>query len=192
MTKQAEILSAAQSLFARFGPKKVTTDEIARDAKISKATLYKHYKNKGEIFDEVVRLEAAEMLLAIREAVAQQKTIQAKFRAHLLTKLTKIRELLNFYHVNMESGDDYWSYIADARERFMVQEREIVKEMLVGGNQSGELAVEEVDMVAHMMVGTLKSREIGWATEVLTVSLETYVDMMINIMINGIKKAVKS
>ena len=192
MTKQDEILSAAQSLFARFGPKKVTTDEIARDAKISKATLYKHFKNKGEIFDEVVRMEAAEMFSSIRDAVAQQKTVQAKFRAHLLTKLTKIRKLLNFYHVTMESNDDYWPYIAEARERFMLQEREIVKEMLVEGNKSGEIAVEEVDMVAHMMVGTLQSREIGWATEVLTVSLETYVDMMINIMINGIRKTVNS
>ncbi len=192
MSKQAEILSAAQSLFARFGPKKVTTDEIARDAKVSKATLYKHFRNKSEIFDEVVRLESAEMLSSIREGVSQQKTVQAKFKAHLLTKLTKIRKLLNFYHVTMDSSDDYWPYIAEARERFMIEEREIVKEMLVGGNQSGELAVEEVDMVAHMMVGTLQSREIGWATEALTVSLETYVDMMINIMINGIRKTVKS
>ena len=62
MVTQNSILDAAQSLFAQFGLKKVTTDDIARKAHVSKATIYKFYKNKSEIFDVVVRLEAERLI----------------------------------------------------------------------------------------------------------------------------------
>jgi len=44
------ILSAAKIRFSRFGFQKTTINEICRDCRISKRTLYQQFPNKEELF----------------------------------------------------------------------------------------------------------------------------------------------
>ena len=69
MEKREEILKAAQVLFSQFGLKKVTTDDISNMSSISKATIYKYYHNKKEIYGDVIRLEFEQLMTMIRDAV---------------------------------------------------------------------------------------------------------------------------
>ena len=101
--KKKEIFDAAQSLFAQFGLKKITTDDIAHEARVSKATIYKCYRNKSQIFDEVVETEAEQLLKVIRAAVDEAPTVADKFKAHLFTRMERIGEFINFYRVTRES-----------------------------------------------------------------------------------------
>lgn len=48
--KQCMILNAAFKVFARFGVKKTSIDDIAKAADISRQGVYLHFKNKDEIF----------------------------------------------------------------------------------------------------------------------------------------------
>ncbi|MDO9274351.1 MAG: TetR/AcrR family transcriptional regulator [Lutibacter sp.] len=48
------ILKKAGEIFLKYGFKSVTMDDIANDLGISKKTIYKFYKNKVELVDEVV------------------------------------------------------------------------------------------------------------------------------------------
>ncbi len=45
------ILDRAKNRFDRFGFQKTTMDEISRDCKISKRTLYEHFQDKQNLFD---------------------------------------------------------------------------------------------------------------------------------------------
>ena len=186
--KREEILKAAQRLFAHFGLKKITTDDIAREARVSKATIYKLYKNKAEIFDEVVRVESEQLLSLIQAAVDAETTCVGKFRAHLLTKMSKVRELINFYHVTQEGNNEFWPHIAEARRSFMTAEKALVTGILEQGNKSGELDVTNMELVAHMIVVSLRSQEYEWAIEGLQTPLDRYVDFMLEVMLNGIRK----
>ena len=44
--KRAQIIQTAERLFARFGSKRVTVEEICREADVSKMTFYKYFPNK--------------------------------------------------------------------------------------------------------------------------------------------------
>ena len=55
--KQSDILQAAIAEFAKCGVMGTTMEQIAKSAQVSKRTLYKHYANKDELFDEVVCLQ---------------------------------------------------------------------------------------------------------------------------------------
>ena len=46
MNKKEQIVSAAETLFTRHGSKRVTVEEICRQAHVSKMTFYKHFANK--------------------------------------------------------------------------------------------------------------------------------------------------
>lgn len=51
------ILERARSRFDRFGFQKTTMDEISRDCKISKRTLYEHFQDKQHLFECLIESE---------------------------------------------------------------------------------------------------------------------------------------
>ncbi len=188
MSRETEIVETAQGLFAQFGLKKVTTDDIARAGSVSKATIYRYYKNKAEIFDEVVRTETDQLVFAIRQAVDKESTVRGKFHAHLMTRLSRIQDFINFYRVTQDTWGDYWPHIAHVRQRFLDEEEKIVREILHFGNKGAELEVKKVDLVAHILVVALTSVEYHWALDGQSVTLSRYVDLMLDMMIDGIRK----
>jgi AcrR family transcriptional regulator len=49
-----QIMAAAISLFARYGYKKTTIDDIARELHIAKANIYRHFANKEDLYHQAV------------------------------------------------------------------------------------------------------------------------------------------
>ncbi|MBN2225835.1 MAG: TetR/AcrR family transcriptional regulator [candidate division Zixibacteria bacterium] len=188
MDKQQLILQAARTMFSQYGLKKTTTDDIARDAHVSKATVYKYYRNKAEIFDDVVDMESRQLLEMIRSAIERETDVVGKFRAHLLTKMKRLNELIVVYRVTQKNWGEYWPHVEEARKRLIENEKEIVREILRYGVKSGELSVPNINLTAHIMVMSLKSIEFPWAIDGFNVSLSKYVDTMVNMMIDGLRK----
>ena len=52
--KKNQIIKAAEKRFIRHGLNKTTMDEIARDLRISKASIYHYFKSKEEIYVNVI------------------------------------------------------------------------------------------------------------------------------------------
>jgi len=80
--KRALILNLAKKRFERVGFAKTTVDEIARDASISKRTLYQEFENKEKILEELLMFEA----LSVRKAILNQ-----------ISKITEPAEKLQTY-----------------------------------------------------------------------------------------------
>jgi AcrR family transcriptional regulator len=68
--KSARILKAALDLFVRYGIKRTSIDDIAREAGIAKGTLYLYYPSKDALFAAVAERMCAERLAMAREASA--------------------------------------------------------------------------------------------------------------------------
>src|SRR5216684_3913815 len=62
--KRDRILDAAQSLFVRYGVKRTSIDEVAREAGIAKGTVYLSFKSKAELFAAIADLLCANTLAA--------------------------------------------------------------------------------------------------------------------------------
>jgi TetR/AcrR family fatty acid metabolism transcriptional regulator len=66
--KRNQVLTLAKKRFERFGFSKTTVDEIARDAGISKRTLYQEFESKEKILEELFMFEA----LSVRKVILNQ------------------------------------------------------------------------------------------------------------------------
>ncbi len=186
MSKKSDILNASAVLFAQFSLKKVTMDEIAEKASVSKATIYKYFESKEEVFDQVVKAESEQLWEAVTKAVNEAPSVVDKLRAYILTKITKFHELVNFYRVTRDIWNEYWPYVDLARSEFIAREKELIMEILEEGNRTNELNVDRIDLTAHTIVISLKSMEFSWATETCGMPFEEYVDFLIQLMMNGI------
>lgn len=85
------ILKAAENIFAQKGYGIATVDDIAEEAQFSKATLYRYFKSKSEIFFEIIYKSFEEVHQSTKRI--QQKKMSAE---------EKLRELIyciaSFYH----------------------------------------------------------------------------------------------
>ena len=89
------ILAAAEKVFAKNGFSQSSVDDIAREAQFSKATLYRYYRSKGEIFAAVILESFQEALHGFTRI--QQKDGDAE---------TRLREIIHFtlsYYKKKES-----------------------------------------------------------------------------------------
>lgn len=55
-TKQEEILSGTYEIFKKLGLRSVSMDDIAKELRVSKKTIYLYYKNKAELIADVLKL----------------------------------------------------------------------------------------------------------------------------------------
>jgi len=187
LSRHAEILEAAQGLFGRHGLKKVTTDDIAREAHVSKSTIYKRYGNKHEILQAVVRREMGELMHRITAAVEDEGTVEGKLRAHLLTKIGTVHQLINLHKVTSDSMHEHWEHAQDLREEFRLAESRLIRDILAWGVAEEDLDIPDIDVTARVMAVSLESLEYPWAIADLDLTVTEQVDVMLGIVLNGLR-----
>jgi AcrR family transcriptional regulator len=101
LAKQAAILSSARSLFLRHGIRRVSVEQVCRDARVSKRTFYKRFSNRdalairviGELIEESTsRLEAilsADIAIEkkVREIIAAKSGLAAETSTEFYNEL---------------------------------------------------------------------------------------------------------
>jgi AcrR family transcriptional regulator len=65
-----QIAEAALRLFARYGYKRTSMDDIAREAGVARATLYLHFKGKDDVFRAMLAGLGGQVETRCREALA--------------------------------------------------------------------------------------------------------------------------
>ncbi len=188
MDKRSEILAAAKELIARFGLKKTTADDIAKKARVSKATVYRYFNNKDEIFKEICKLEVDSIWEMVEKAVHRESTIRDKLKAHLTTKIEAVHELVRYYEITPELWNEYLPYIRLVQDRIATWEVTMLAEILKEGNISGELDVDRIDTIAYIMVTSLKALENPWVLGKRSVPLSEYISTMLDALLYGIAK----
>ncbi len=85
--KKIQIIRAAAKRFDRHGLNKTTLDEIARDLRIGKATIYHYFTSKDELFFQVLEWEGGLLLEDLKNILSnQQITISEKLDLYFLSK----------------------------------------------------------------------------------------------------------
>ncbi len=78
------ILIQAQGLFQQFGLEKTTMDEIASACGKAKSTLYHYFKDKDQVFNEVVRMGLLRLRQQVKARVEEHKRMRDKVKTYFL------------------------------------------------------------------------------------------------------------
>ncbi len=73
--REVEIIDAAVTLFLRYGVKRTGMSDIAREAGISRQTLYNAFANKDEVLRATIRLFTRRALAQIDERLGASETL---------------------------------------------------------------------------------------------------------------------
>lgn len=106
--KYKAILDTSRELFWKYGFRRVTIDEICREAKTSKMTFYRFFPNKLEVARSVFDMVAEEGLTKFRKILKEESSPSDKIKNLLQLKLEGTNdisnEFLNDFYNNPELG----------------------------------------------------------------------------------------
>ena len=196
------MLAAAERVICRQGYQSATMDEIAREAEFSKATLYKYFGNKGEIFLEII-LQYIEEIRSELIAISQSKlepeeklkkiiytVINIQNRKENIARLVlQDRSLQDFLHRLFISIKEDKQELLQAQKYFRAKREEVFGaacQVISEGIEKGKFVqtspVTVVKYIRAMIEGLVYSR--FWEDKKLSAQQET--DQMFRLLMEGI------
>jgi len=188
INKKITIIKAAQELFAQFGFVKTTVDEIAKAARMGKATLYHYFRSKEDVFKEVIEKESQILNEKVKEAIDKEETPQKKLRAFVLTRMMYLNELANIYSALKDEFLNHYAFIEKTREKDFYQEIKSVKNILNKGIEKNIFVIQDVELTSFAIISALKGLEYPWSIKVSLPDIEKNVDKVLEILFRGILK----
>jgi AcrR family transcriptional regulator len=101
--KRRSIIQVAKSCFTHFGYEKTTLDDIGNRIGMNKSSLYYYFKNKEEIYSEVVVQEAELLINELQKEIAVSFTPEEKIRFYLRKRLGYYKRILSLHQLSAEN-----------------------------------------------------------------------------------------
>jgi len=180
------IVEVAQRIFARFGFRKTTMDEIAKAAHKAKSSIYHYFKSKEEIFQAIVEKESQLLKAEIIKAMSREDTPQKKLHAYVITRMYALRHLANFYSALKDEYFEHYGFIEKLRIKHDKEELKMIKEILKEGIEQGIFSIKDLGITAFAIITALKGLEYSWAIESNISKIEKNIDNLLEILFNGI------
>ncbi len=181
-----EIIDAAARLFARYGFKKTSIDDVALAARIGKGSMYLHFASKEELFAEVVRRMSERTWDALAVAVKRARYPAGKVRAFIDAKLTTVAKLAEEHGVQEEAVLEFLPAARAYRGTHDVREHAYLADVLREGNASGAFAVEDPDRLATGIIACLTALDTSSVVERDDAAIRAGVDELVAILVRGL------
>ncbi len=154
------ILEAAQNLFAKFGYKKTTMEDIAMELHKGKSSLYYYFKNKEEIFQAVIDKEQGVLISKLEEIVKSEQAAKEKLNEYVLVRMKTISEQDNYFKALTDDrfgGIEFVKAVKDSTEKTEVQ---MLESIITEGVEAGVFQMKNIHMGAVAIALALKGLEI--------------------------------
>lgn len=193
--KKLKVLKAASDCFARFGYDKTTLEDIGKSVGLNKASLYYYYKNKEDIFSDVISREVDQYLNELQRKIKSAKTSENKIQSYLSERVNIYRMLMNLHNLSMDTIRRFEPIYNELYERMMAREVEFVSEIIQEGIKDGEFRPVEATRVSHALLTVAVSiryrglhiSHVRMAAEADYTKMQDDIRFVVKLILDGIK-----
>ena len=155
--KEKEILKEAKKLFSKYGFKKVSMDEIAKNAGVTKKTVYANFASKEELLNSLIKLELQDMKERFEKMEKESDNFFEGINKGLITLLI-FRKRNNLFKTLFEEAEILRNKSLVNSIRYIEQDViDYIKRKLEKAEQDGYIAFDNIDVLTFLM--ELKERE---------------------------------
>jgi AcrR family transcriptional regulator len=155
--RPGQILDAAEKVFGKLGYEAATLDGIAKDAGITKGTIYLYFKNKKAVFLEMMKRRLSKLLDSIRQEALDHEI--DSFEDYLGVVLPNLRNFItdpaypNFFRLMMAESGRFPGIMKEFFRGTIYQVIEASK--AVYGRDAGRKKVKDLDgaIVLRCLIG---------------------------------------
>ena len=153
--KRTQILEAATRRFAHFGLTKTTMSEIANDLSFSKALLYYYFPDKNALYAAVlehVMTRSFEELEGELASITDSQQAMMRMLDKRIEFITKYYTLLEHSVSAVQQVPDEMTHVLEDSKQ---QEVTLIRNVLQKGVESGQLAVDDLQETAEIILFAL-------------------------------------
>lgn len=184
-----EIINGARILFEKFGLRKTTMEDIAKEVGKGKSSLYYYFPSKYEIFEAVVNQETAELFAQAQLAIDCCCSAREKLKAYSRVRLCSIQKLGNLSKVVKEDLIDNMAVIMKIKKKHEVNQFNLIKEIIAEGIKSHEFDPaheNNIDLLAFLFVAAFRGIALPMCMDEGTPELSRRADTIVDVMVEGI------
>ena len=180
------ILDTAKKMFARYGLQKTSIDELARKARVAKATIYNYFGSKDRVYLEVLRQEANEIVEKISSLAAQEVLPEDKLVAFARAKFRYMRQAMNILNLDREGIEKLLPSAESIRNELFEQEVNILRSILNEGVEKGVFHTSNALLTARAIAHGFRGFELNWLVQESEEKIEHYLDELMSILFYGL------
>lgn len=184
------IVQSATGFFSKFGFAKTTMDEIARHIHKAKGVLYYYFRNKEELFNEVLKQELNGVKTELAR-VMDDKTDDALliFGKYFQTRLRLLRTAVNYHETLKADFFDRYHFVKDTRDDFVEFERQLLTRIFDQARKEGYLAVSDSSKSVNIILIVAHSLEIPLYLQNRYEEYESTMLELSDMIVNSLRKS---
>jgi AcrR family transcriptional regulator len=189
-----QIIKTATGLFARYGLKKTTMDEIAEKTGIAKGTIYIYFESKEKLFVAIVNKEAEEYFQKLESAINVCSNPEEKLKAFIRSFFEIIFDYINLYNLafnTMSEISNLMPTLQSELEQYYARISEIIRNILQQGVADGSFRKIKIDLFVDTVKDLIMVIGYPFSPNILQhekVIMFQKIDLMVDLILNGLKK----
>ncbi|MBS4188790.1 TetR/AcrR family transcriptional regulator [Bacillus sp. FJAT-49705] len=182
------IIEAATKSFSLFGYKATTMDQVAKIANVGKGTIYTFFKNKEELFDEIISSLINEMKLAADEATNSTPSFHEKVHRGLykILEFRKKHQLtIKLFQEEKEMGTPAVIEVMTKLEDAIIK---YLKDQILYAIEKGEIQDCDPELTAFIMLKLYISLIFDWEKQHRPLEKEEIASLFEQYIFKGLSK----
>lgn len=186
--KGEQILNAAKKLFTNYGFKKVSMDEIASEAGVTKKTVYTYFSSKEELLKYCIKEELQNMRKII-ENVESKKLDFMETVHQVIYNLLKYKKNCKFLKMLFKESEILKN--EQLKDNLKIVDKEIqnyIRKQLELAIQNDKIEVQNIDITTFLIYKMYIALMIDWNEDYKKLDEKEIADNILYFLVNGLKR----
>ena len=186
--KGEQILNAAKKLFTNYGFKKVSMDEIASEAGVTKKTVYTYFSSKEELLKYCIKEELQNMRKII-ENVESKKLDFMETVHQVIYNLLKYKKNCEFLKMLFKESEILKN--EQLKDNLKIVDKEIqnyIRKQLELAIQNDKIEVQNIDITTFLIYKMYIALMIDWNEDYKKLDEKEIADNILHFLVNGLKR----
>lgn len=186
--KEQRILEAAKVLFARYGIKKTSIEEIAQYAGLGKGTIYLYFKSKDEIFASICGTIKSNLMQEVEDSLRPLTLPQEKLRMLIYTRLRFFDRLSKEFGLTAESPveKEYNPSLESAKVEMSRIQIKLIHGIIEEGIQRGDFHTASPEVTAFSIYFALEALSRPWQCEGRMLDIDEKINATVTLFLDGL------
>ncbi|MBS8262968.1 TetR/AcrR family transcriptional regulator [Mesobacillus boroniphilus] len=160
--RRQQIIDAANNSFSLYGYKATTIDQVAKLANVGKGTIYTFFKNKEQLFDEIINDLIKEMGEVANEAVNQEDSFYENVHRALYRLLEFRKKHQLTIKLSQEARDIGTPAVLEVMDKLEAAILGFIKQRVIQAVQKGEIKECDPEITSFIMMKLYISLIFDW------------------------------
>lgn len=185
--KRMAIIVAALDLFAKYGYRRTSIDDVAKAAGIAKGSVYLHFVGKRELFRAGCETVLAAVLQSVDAVLEREGPVGERVMALLDAKFTRLHEIIGASPHAAEILDTTTGIAGDIVEAADKRFLDALATVLLAGEAKGELALDRLGLTPAQAAAVIFRAAEGTTKEqVATKTYRKRLQQLVDVLLNGL------